>query len=658
MLPVILFHAGLAGFSGGFVGVDVFFVISGYLITTIVFGELEKGEFSLARFYERRARRILPALFVVTMVTTAAAWFILLPEDLKELGKSLLAVALFASNFLFWNESGYFDTSAEYLPLLHTWSLAVEEQYYMLFPLLAVALFRRGRRTVVVGLCVIALGSFALAQWGAAAHPNAAFYLLPFRAWELMVGALAALHLSRTGMNPPGADRFSNVLAGLGLVMIALSIYLYDRATPFPGVYALVPVIGAVLIVLFARPHNLVGQLLGMRVLVYVGLLSYSAYLWHQPLFALMRRASLEEPHIWVFLGLTVVTFALAFLTYRFVETPFRSGSKQFSRRSIFMGSGSTASLVVVLAFVLHGNNGFPERIDGYAKVVDEFRWQELASPCHNEAALPAEVEARCRLPDAAAPTSVNVALFGDSHADAFLPAVVGATKQKDSSPAYIGLGGCIPLIGVDVRAGNWPADVCSTLAREQYNFAVRTKPENVLLVGRWSMYVDLVESASSARKYYLVEDESDPLSKDHSREVFVRGLERTVRSYEALGARVIFIEQVPQQLADPRAVFHRINQSGLWGQEGATELIERNSLPLSSLREQQASVRQLLDQLPPMENFTVLRPEEHFCRENLCAMGDKDGPYYHDHDHLNIRGAEFVSSWLAKQLAEAQQAH
>lgn len=129
MLPVILFHAGLSSFSGGFVGVDVFFVISGYLITTIVFGELEEGKFSLVRFYERRARRILPALFVVTVATAAAAWFILLPEDLKELGKSLLAVALFASNFLFWNESGYFDTSAEYLPLLHTWSLAVEEQY-------------------------------------------------------------------------------------------------------------------------------------------------------------------------------------------------------------------------------------------------------------------------------------------------------------------------------------------------------------------------------------------------------------------------------------------------------------------------------------------------------------------------------------------------
>lgn len=653
VLPVILFHAGLSSFSGGFVGVDVFFVISGYLITTIVFGELEEGKFSLARFYERRARRILPALFVVTVATAVAAWFILLPEDLKELGKSLLAVALFSSNFLFWNESGYFDTSAEYLPLLHTWSLAVEEQYYMLFPLLAAALFRRGRQAVVVGLATVALGSFALAQWGATAHPNAAFYLLPFRAWELMVGALAAVYLSRSGLPLLRADSLSGFLAGAGLVMIGLSVHLYDRATPFPGIYALLPAIGAVLIILFARPNNLVGRLLGTKALVYIGLLSYSAYLWHQPLFALARRASLEEPHMRVFLALSVATFVLAYFTRHLVEQPFRSPSK-VSRRSIFIGSGATAAVVVGLAFVLYGNKGFPDRIDNYAKVADTFRWQDLAKPCGSEPSLPTGVQALCRLPDPDKVTRVDVALFGDSHADAFLPAVVAATNQRDSTPAYMGLGGCIPLIGVDVRAGNWPAGVCQTLAQEQYNFAVKTRPQNVLLVGRWSMYIDTEDSASSARKYYLVEDKSNPLSKEHSREVFVRGLERTVRAYEALGAKVFFVEQVPQQLADPRAVFHRINQRGMWGLPEAEAAIERNSVSQEVMSKQQALLRRLLDQVPEIEGFTVLRPESHFCTGGKCLMGDKDGPFYHDKDHLNIRGAEHVGPWLVTRMSEA----
>lgn len=654
VLPVILFHSGLTSFSGGFVGVDVFFVISGYLITAIVFGELAEGKFSLARFYERRARRILPALFVVTLATVVAAWFVLLPEDLKELGKSLLAVALFASNFLFWSESGYFDTSAEYLPLLHTWSLAVEEQYYMLFPLLATALFRRGRMAVVLGLGAVALLSFALAQWGSTSHPNAAFYLLPFRAWELMVGALAAVYLSSATLKPLALDRFAGFLACVGLVMIGLSIHLYDRATPFPGAYALMPVIGAVLIILFARPHNMVGKLLGGKALVYIGLLSYSAYLWHQPLFAIARRASLEEPHINVFLALSVATFVLAYFTRHLVEQPFRSASK-VSSISVFVGSGATAVLLVVMAFVLYGNKGFPERIDNYAKVAHTFRWQDLAKPCSSELALSEGVQALCRLPESTAPAPVDVALFGDSHADAFLPTVVAATKQRDSSHAYMGLGGCIPLIGVDVRAGNWPAEVCRTLAQEQYNFAAKTKPRHVLLVARWSMYIDREESASSARKYYLVEAESDLLSKDHSREVFSRGLERTLRAYEALGAKVFFVEQVPQQLADPRAVFHRINQHGLWGKEDAIETIDRNSIPRASLNERQARLRQLLDKLPPIENFTILSPASHFCSASLCPIGDKNGPYYHDRDHLSIRGAEYLGPWLVLQLAKAE---
>jgi len=656
VLPVILFHSGLANFSGGFVGVDVFFVISGYLITSIVLGELAEGKFSLMRFYERRARRILPALFVVTVATTVAAWFILLPEDLKELGKSLLAVTLFVSNFLFWSESGYFDTSAEYLPLLHTWSLAVEEQYYMLFPLMAAALFHRSSKAVLVGLTSVALGSFALAQWGASAYPNAAFYLLPFRAWELMVGALAAVYLSNTGLRPPGEDRFSGFFAGVGLVMIGLSVHLYDRATPFPGVYALLPTIGAVLIILFARPQNLIGQLLGTKPLVYIGLLSYSAYLWHQPLFALARRQSLDEPHMSVFLVLSLVTFVLAYLTRHLVEQPFRLTDK-VARRSIVIGSGATAAMLVAIAFALYLNKGFPERIEGYAKVTDTFRGQDLAKPCDTEPALPDGLKAGCLLPAATAPAleRIDVALFGDSHADAFLPAVVSATTQRGTEAGYVGLGACIPLIGVDVRLGYWPKDVCRTLAQAQYNFAAKTKPRHVLLVGRWNIYLYSEKSASSARKHYLVEAESDPLSKEHSREVFMRALERTVRAYETLGAKVYLVEQVPQQLADPRSVFHRINQRGLWGQDAATEVIERNSVQRASLRERQASLAQLLDRLPPLESFMVLNPEPHFCNESRCPMGDKNGSFYYDRDHLNKRGAELAGAWLLAQLGEAE---
>jgi peptidoglycan/LPS O-acetylase OafA/YrhL len=196
VLPVILFHAGFTTFSGGFVGVDVFFVISGYLITTIILTELEQGTFSIVNFYERRARRILPALFVMMLACLPFAWFWLLPEDMKDFSQSLLAVSVFASNILFWRESGYFDSAAELKPLLHTWSLAVEEQYYMLFPLFLMATWRFGRRWILGSLIAVALASLALAQWGSLVKPAATFYLLPTRVWELLIGAFAAFYLS------------------------------------------------------------------------------------------------------------------------------------------------------------------------------------------------------------------------------------------------------------------------------------------------------------------------------------------------------------------------------------------------------------------------------------------------------------------------------
>jgi peptidoglycan/LPS O-acetylase OafA/YrhL len=223
VLPVILFHAGFETFSGGFVGVDVFFVISGYLITTIILEELEQGKFSIVNFYERRARRILPALFLVMFVCVPFAWFWLLPSDMKDFSQSLVAVSVFASNILFWRESGYFDTAAELKPLLHTWSLAVEEQYYVIFPLFLMLCWKLGKRWILVLLGFIFLTSFAVAQWAAYAKPAAAFYLLPTRGWELLTGAFAAFYFSQANRREfcKGLSEFGGWL-GVALILYAV----------------------------------------------------------------------------------------------------------------------------------------------------------------------------------------------------------------------------------------------------------------------------------------------------------------------------------------------------------------------------------------------------------------------------------------------------
>ena len=321
VLPVILFHAGFRIFSGGFVGVDVFFVISGYLITGIIISELEQGRFSILRFYERRARRILPALFFMMLCCIPFAWMWMSPWKFKEFAQSLIAVSVFVSNIFFWRESGYFAAVAEEKPLLHTWSLAVEEQYYVLFPIFLILLWRFGRNPVFYSVVAIAVISLLLSEWGSQNKPTANFYLAPTRAWELLAGSICAFF--QFGRE----QRSNNLLSAFGLALILFAIFYYDENTPFPSVYALAPVVGTALIIMFGAKSTWAAKLLSMRGFVGIGLISYSAYLWHQPLFAFVRIRSIYEPEQWLMLIASVASLALAYFSWRFVEQPFRAKS-------------------------------------------------------------------------------------------------------------------------------------------------------------------------------------------------------------------------------------------------------------------------------------------------------------------------------------------
>ncbi len=347
VLSVILFHAGFELFSGGFVGVDIFFVISGYLITTIIVAELEGGGFSLLNFYERRARRILPALYVVMAVCLPLAWLWLMPSDVEEFTKSAMAVLVFASNIFFWHQNDYFDAATELKPLLHTWSLGIEEQFYVLFPVGLLWAWRLGRNRVLVLLIILSLLSLGLADYGARSHPVAAFFWLPTRGWELAMGALIAFYVEeKKRTHFPWALHQTFSLVGLGL--ITYGVLAFSKETAFPGVSALIPTVGAGLIIVFASPETLVGRLLMNRVLVGLGLVSYSAYLWHHPVLAFARHRSLTEPNEAVIVSLVVLTFGLAYLTWRYVEMPFR-------RREIVTKGGlwksALASAVVLAMF-------------------------------------------------------------------------------------------------------------------------------------------------------------------------------------------------------------------------------------------------------------------------------------------------------------------
>jgi len=347
VIPVILFHAGFQTFSGGFIGVDVFFVISGYLITTIIISELNQDKFSIINFYERRARRILPALFFVMLIAIPFAWILLPQFELRSFSKSLIAVSVSLSNFFFWKDGGYFETAAELKPLLHTWSLAVEEQYYVFFPIFLIFVWRLKRRLVLTAIVSMGILSLITAQFGAFYKPLPNFFLLPSRIWELAIGGTVSFYFTNTTLESK-SRLLKQLFSGLGFLFIIASIFLFDSRTPLPSIYSLFPTVGAALILIYASPDTFIGKFLASKFLVFVGLISYSAYLWHQPVLAFSRY---YFSSISTFLSaiLLIIVFLLSVFTWRYVERPFRDKSI-ISRRFIFI-----FSFICSISFVTFG---------------------------------------------------------------------------------------------------------------------------------------------------------------------------------------------------------------------------------------------------------------------------------------------------------------
>ena len=358
VVPVVLFHAGIVGFSGGFVGVDIFFVISGYLITSIILSEQAKERFTLASFYERRARRILPALMLVVLLSTIAAWYILLPNELVDYGASLASVGVFASNILFWQQSDYFAATSEFIPLLHTWSLAVEEQFYLIFPVFMIATIAWVKQSRLLVLVALAMISLLYCEWAWRNTPEANFFLAPSRAWELLAGVFCAFYLHSKQLQNTAIKQAGSLL---GFLMLLYSIFFFDKDIPFPSVYALAPVFGTALIILYADADTLVGKLLGLPVLVGIGLVSYSAYLWHQPLFVFARMNTMDELSVTMLLGLSVLSFVLAYLSWRWVEKPFRNRHWLSQKQVLWMAVACSGVLIALgMLFVFSG--GFEQR--------------------------------------------------------------------------------------------------------------------------------------------------------------------------------------------------------------------------------------------------------------------------------------------------------
>jgi peptidoglycan/LPS O-acetylase OafA/YrhL len=446
VIPVVLYHIGFVAIGGGFVGVDVFFVISGFLIASVLIKEIEAGRFSVITFYERRIRRILPAFTAMTLVSIPIAIWLLLPQDLRAFGTSLWSATLFVSNIAFWLESGdYFDIGGNVKPLLHTWSLAVEEQFYIFFPLALAIMFKlcRPRQAFVCCLAVFVI-SLALSIYGQQQTPLANFYLLPTRAWEIMCGSLLAF-----GQIPgPLSGRQAQLEGILGLLCILVPVVIYQPTTPFPGVAAVPPVLGAALIIHsgIGADQSLSRRLLSWTPLRFIGLISYSLYLWHWPLIVFTRYVLLE-PGLGAMIVLLAGSLVVATLSWRFVESPFRRPGEVFRRPQLFMSTGVALISIALCGWLLQWSGGLPQRfpreiVSMADKTTYHGRWRE----CGGAYARRRTQQSLCALGAAGARPTFLV--IGDSHADAVAAAVFEAAGVTGRSGYQITDTGYRPFIG------------------------------------------------------------------------------------------------------------------------------------------------------------------------------------------------------------------
>lgn len=485
MILVVLYHLGIRVVHGGYVGVDVFFVISGYLISAIIISDVQANKFSIAKFYERRVRRIGPAFFVVLCASSVAAYVYLLPSELKDFAKSLLSATFSASNFYFWAKAGYFDTSSETAPLLHTWSLAVEEQFYLVFPLLIMAIHKWAPKKLRFSVVLLAVGSLALGSIQAFIEPSSAFYLPFGRAWELLLGTLLFLKVF-----PQFEKKWPRELAAIcGLSFILVAGLFYSTKTPFPGLSALLPCVGTALVIAAGTyAPTLVGRVLSTKPMVGLGLISYSLYLWHWPVIVFQRLGTMLISGASVHVTQAAIfgaALAASYLSWRFVEEPFRRNHPPIPRGVLFGFAGSGMLAVSALAVVILQSGGFPSRYSKEAVRVAQYL--DFKSPSQYR-------QGKCFITSgntvmdfdsslclAERSDKPNVLLIGDSHA---------AQLWWGLSNTYQGINfmqatasGCLPTLEQAMRSSS----SCTTIMNNIYSDFLSTHHvDQVLIAGRW----------------------------------------------------------------------------------------------------------------------------------------------------------------------------
>lgn len=618
VVPVVLFHAGVEIFLGGFVGVDEFFVISGFLITT---GLLQDS--SITRFYERRLRRILPALTAMMVTSAIAAFYILLPGDLLAFGKSMGSALLFGSNVYFWRQSGYFATITETWPLLHTWSLGVEEQFYIFFPLCILVLGRWRRRILPVAIVAMMAVSFWAAQFLVGNMKGVmAFYLMPSRAWELLTGSLLA-----TGLIPGARHRMVGaVAAAAGVAMIVFSVLTYSAATPFAGVSAIPPVLGSALIIWAGQKgeHGL-SPILGSAPLRFIGLISYSLYLWHWPILAFVRYVHIDPITPALATLAVVASVAAAYLSWRYVERPFRHVS---SRSKIWGWSAAAGAVMALLSLALILSGGFPQRFS--PSIVALNADQDDSWRCGPSSFVPLGSYYACGIDlPSRDPRKADIILWGDSHAQMYVPALKRALHGR--SAVLVNAYGCAPTV-----RGGQDAD-CARIQNENFRQIAKLPGKIVILAQNWPQYRKKAGAseggAKSANRRFL------PAA---------RRFAETVDALRAAGKTVYAVTAIPNPEYELPSVVSR---------DLAFHGRPRHPIGVSTAAfdEDFANVLNTENALSQHGKLSLIDVRKFICRQDSCQFIQGGNSVFADHGHVTIAFADAMGPTFDTALRPAR---
>lgn len=625
VIAVVLFHFNSSWMPGGFAGVDVFFVISGFLMTGIIFRGIEQDSFSILKFYVARANRIIPALAILCSILMVFGCFYLTPFAYQALSKHAASSIGFVSNFVYWAEAGYFDTTSHEKWLLHSWSLSVEWQFYILYPLLIVGMRKSiSIKTIKPILLITTILGFIFCVVATYKWPDSSYYLLHTRVWEMMLGGIAYLYPFTLQENR------KKIIEWTGLGLIIGSYFLISEENPWPGYLALFPVVGSFLIIQVQRSDSIITNNIIFQKL---GSWSYSIYLWHWPLVVAIYYFSLPEYYIYIGIALSIF---LGFLSYKYIE----KNSYILSYRYLKNKKESFLFFLVIVIIFMSINSFYYNSNINTDTVINNIKIGKYE--CFDKSFQHNKDSSFCT------PTkgNIQVFVFGDSHSYSVLPVIESVAKDHDLELTYTGYSGCPPLIGIYPDRQDQDSKSCYDLNAKVIKYVLDGSFDYMILAARWTYYTEGNYSGTDIQ--YIYDKENIEITQENSIRTFRASIRNTFEKYSKIDTKVLILLQVPMQEASPDKIFHT---SSLDNKIDKFKLVE-NSLSLKNHIEfQQRTNDIIIQEASQFNNVTVIDPTIEMCGNINCPVGDKDKSYYFDDNHLSIQGSLKLKKLIEKSI-------